>query len=296
MKYQRCMISVQIELWGTRRQLGFWSAMGRGRRQHSRPTRCKTRWVSRFRDTYSSISYTHTYVFIYVPSNYSWCIHKGRKFYRVQSVKTRTSLSQLKPTFTCQIKSPNQLDSHPSLLFIIKNKRHNLSHSLWFQNSLTPSLFKVFLRSSDERYQNHWSFMQINFFKDFILSKIVGGLNEAHCFFFILDPNQYMSFGLSGNPERNVMIGGDVVVAWVDKQTLQGYAIDYFLDAKSQCSGGRGSCPDNRIQVINSFLYGRIETLWGGIWTILTQAMTINSFLGGHGLCSAIERCNGEWL
>lgn len=45
------------------------------------------------------------------------------------------------------------------------------------------------------------------------------------------------------------MIGGDVVVAWVDKQTLQGYAIDYFLDAKSQCSGRRGSCPDIRIQV-----------------------------------------------
>jgi hypothetical protein len=34
----------------------------------------------------------------------------------------------------------------------------------------------------------------------------------------------------------------------VDKQTLQGYAVDYFLDAKSQCSGGRGSCPDTRLQ------------------------------------------------
>ncbi|XP_035721686.1 protein Skeletor, isoforms B/C-like isoform X3 [Vespa mandarinia] len=63
-----------------------------------------------------------------------------------------------------------------------------------------------------------------------------------------LDAGQYMAFGLSANPERSVMIGGDVVVAWVDKQTLQGYAIDYFLDAKSQCSGGRGSCPDTKIQ------------------------------------------------
>lgn len=45
------------------------------------------------------------------------------------------------------------------------------------------------------------------------------------------------------------MIGGDIVVAWVDKQTLQGYAIDYYLDAKSQCSGRHGSCPDTRIQV-----------------------------------------------
>ncbi|KAK1125042.1 hypothetical protein K0M31_006380 [Melipona bicolor] len=63
-----------------------------------------------------------------------------------------------------------------------------------------------------------------------------------------LDDGQYMAFGLSANPERSSMVGGDVVVAWVDKQTLQGYAVDYFLDAKSQCSGGRGSCPDTRIQ------------------------------------------------
>ncbi|XP_015594901.1 protein Skeletor, isoforms B/C isoform X2 [Cephus cinctus] len=63
-----------------------------------------------------------------------------------------------------------------------------------------------------------------------------------------LDAGKYMSFGLSPNTERSIMVGGDVVVAWVDKQTLQGYAVDYFLDAKSQCSGGRGSCPDTRIQ------------------------------------------------
>lgn len=63
------------------------------------------------------------------------------------------------------------------------------------------------------------------------------------------DDGQYMAFGLSADPERSSMVGGDAVVAWVDKQTLQGYAVDYFLDAKSQCSGGRGSCPDTRIQV-----------------------------------------------
>lgn len=63
------------------------------------------------------------------------------------------------------------------------------------------------------------------------------------------DAGQYMSFGVSADTERSAMVGGDVTVAWVDKQTLQGYAIDYFLDAKSQCSGRRGSCPDRRIQV-----------------------------------------------
>lgn len=58
-----------------------------------------------------------------------------------------------------------------------------------------------------------------------------------------------MSFGLSGDPKKSVMIGGDVVVAWVDKNTLKGTAVDYYLDDKSQCSGGRGSCPDSRIKV-----------------------------------------------
>ncbi|XP_018341268.1 PREDICTED: protein Skeletor, isoforms B/C isoform X2 [Trachymyrmex septentrionalis] len=63
-----------------------------------------------------------------------------------------------------------------------------------------------------------------------------------------LDDGQYMSFGLSADTEKSVMVPGDVTVAWVDKQTLQGYAIDYFLNAKSQCSGRRGACPDRRIQ------------------------------------------------
>ena len=30
--------------------------------------------------------------------------------------------------------------------------------------------------------------------------------------------------------------------------TGQGYAEDYYLDAKSQCAGGRGSCPDRNIR------------------------------------------------
>lgn len=45
------------------------------------------------------------------------------------------------------------------------------------------------------------------------------------------------------------MIGADVTVAWVDKTSGKGYANDYYLDAKSQCSGKHGSCPDTRIKV-----------------------------------------------
>ncbi|KAI5694329.1 hypothetical protein M8J75_015154 [Diaphorina citri] len=63
-----------------------------------------------------------------------------------------------------------------------------------------------------------------------------------------LEFGEYMSFGLSGDPLRNQMIGADVVVAWIDQETLNGYAVDYYLTDKSQCAGGRGSCPDYRIQ------------------------------------------------
>lgn len=58
-----------------------------------------------------------------------------------------------------------------------------------------------------------------------------------------------MSFGISGNPARSVMVGGDVVVAWLDQASGRGEAQDYILGAKSQCQGGRGSCPDEEIQV-----------------------------------------------
>lgn len=58
-----------------------------------------------------------------------------------------------------------------------------------------------------------------------------------------------MSFGISPDVLHTEMIGADVAVAWVDKESGKGYAHDYFLDAKSQCSGSHGSCPDTRISV-----------------------------------------------
>lgn len=63
-----------------------------------------------------------------------------------------------------------------------------------------------------------------------------------------LEEGEYMGFGLSGDNERTKMIGGDVTVAWMDHASGQGYAEDYYLDAKSQCAGGRGSCPDRNIR------------------------------------------------
>lgn len=67
--------------------------------------------------------------------------------------------------------------------------------------------------------------------------------------YIIIEDGEYISFGLSGDDRHNMMIGGDVIVAWVDHETLSGYVIDYFLDSKSQCAGTRGSCPDYRLQV-----------------------------------------------
>ena len=58
-----------------------------------------------------------------------------------------------------------------------------------------------------------------------------------------------MSFGLSGAPRRSVMIGGDVISAWLDQSTGQGNAVDYYLSDKSQCQGGRGACPDTEFSV-----------------------------------------------
>lgn len=69
-----------------------------------------------------------------------------------------------------------------------------------------------------------------------------------------------MSFGISGSPTSNRMVGGDVVVAGVDQTTISGFAQDYYLLDKSQCivqqDTGQvsGSCPDTNIQVIlNTF-------------------------------------------
>lgn len=56
-----------------------------------------------------------------------------------------------------------------------------------------------------------------------------------------------MSFGISPDKDRSTMIGSDAVVSWVEKDTGKGYALDYYITDKSQCSGGRGVCPDTKV-------------------------------------------------
>jgi len=63
-----------------------------------------------------------------------------------------------------------------------------------------------------------------------------------------LADGEYMAFGLSGDSQSSVMVGGDVVVAWLEHETGRGFAHDYYLQQKAQCAGGKGSCPDNKIR------------------------------------------------
>lgn len=59
--------------------------------------------------------------------------------------------------------------------------------------------------------------------------------------------NEYMAFGLSGAQGRPQMVGGDVVVAFYDKNARVFRAEDYYLSHLSQCDGKQGACPDVRI-------------------------------------------------
>ncbi|XP_059352990.1 protein Skeletor, isoforms B/C-like isoform X2 [Daphnia carinata] len=74
-----------------------------------------------------------------------------------------------------------------------------------------------------------------------------------------MDENEYMSFGISGAEGRTKMIGADVAVAYFNSEDNKFYAEDYILNAKSQCDGNNGVCPDSRIGGRNdvSMLYGQ---------------------------------------
>ncbi|KAK3854277.1 hypothetical protein Pcinc_039232 [Petrolisthes cinctipes] len=96
-----------------------------------------------------------------------------------------------------------------------------------------------------------------------------------------ISDGEYMAFGLSGSPTRSVMTGGDVTVGWLERATGRGVAQDYFLGAKSQCQGGRGSCPDeqvtggkNNVRLLNAALIND--------FTMLTYQRPLHSSLDHH--------------
>lgn len=49
-----------------------------------------------------------------------------------------------------------------------------------------------------------------------------------------MDETEYMAFGLSGAEGRTQMIGGDVAVAYFNRDDGKFYVDDYLLNAKSQ--------------------------------------------------------------
>lgn len=76
----------------------------------------------------------------------------------------------------------------------------------------------------------------------------------------------------------------DAAVAWVDHATGKGFAVDYYLDAKAQCSGKKGSCPDVNIDV--SLKYQLKENIHN----------ILSSPLAPHQFYSFAQRSYGQWL
>ncbi|XP_075210705.1 protein Skeletor, isoforms B/C [Lycorma delicatula] len=84
----------------------------------------------------------------------------------------------------------------------------------------------------DERLQVQWEMMG-----DQVQIQLAARIRE----------DQYMAFGLSGEPGRASMVGGDIVVAFYDSDQGTFRAVDYYMSATSQCDGKNGVCPDERI-------------------------------------------------
>lgn len=65
-----------------------------------------------------------------------------------------------------------------------------------------------------------------------------------------IDSGEYMAFGLGKDDSKSEMNNADAVVAWVDRQSGQVHATDYFLgSSKQQCANDptHGSCPDTKL-------------------------------------------------
>lgn len=85
----------------------------------------------------------------------------------------------------------------------------------------------------------------------------------------ISDPEQYISFGISGKRDRTTMEHADVAVAYYDKKISLIVLKDYFLESRAQCSTNGGVCPDehnggrNDLTLISSeYRNGIIEVVY----------------------------------
>ncbi|KAK7069008.1 hypothetical protein SK128_009357 [Halocaridina rubra] len=62
-----------------------------------------------------------------------------------------------------------------------------------------------------------------------------------------VEEDQYMSFGISSSNEKPDMLLSDIVVAFYDKDDGSFHAVDYSVNARSQCDGTFGVCPDEQV-------------------------------------------------
>ncbi|XP_065222877.1 protein Skeletor, isoforms B/C [Planococcus citri] len=82
--------------------------------------------------------------------------------------------------------------------------------------------------------------------------------------------DQYIAFGISGDPNKSSMIGSDVVVAFYDENSGKFHAEDYYISASSPCDGKSGVCPDEVINGRNDvkLIYGERRH---GITTVIYE-------------------------
>lgn len=70
-----------------------------------------------------------------------------------------------------------------------------------------------------------------------------------------VEKDDYMSFGLSGSDTSSQMIGGDVVVAYIDD--IRGYSVDYNITSLAPCvqvlGQNKGVCRDDVVGGLDSF-------------------------------------------
>ena len=48
------------------------------------------------------------------------------------------------------------------------------------------------------------------------------------------EPGNYLGFGISGSDSRSSMLGADVVIGWIDKDTNRARVEDYYLSQYGQ--------------------------------------------------------------
>ncbi|XP_022086607.1 protein Skeletor, isoforms B/C-like [Acanthaster planci] len=89
----------------------------------------------------------------------------------------------------------------------------------------------------------------------------------------------YLSFGLSGASDRTLMDGSDVVVGWMDENSMSPMVVDYNLQSKAQCStnDGRGACPDDLNKVGGTNDVQLRDVLFGNGITRISYTRPLNT-------------------